>query len=151
MQGSCLCAVTFSIELITGPGTSAYFFEVFELAAFVTPFVIHWASSQFVFLSTVFASSSNVQCICCGSFVSVLDIFCVIASSAFASGKLLITTVWTLWASTFFAHISTSSLHIVIISSQFFSYLMISTSISLSVKPCINCLLIANLFLCSCI
>ena len=72
----------------TAPGTSAYFFEV------VTPLAIHWALSCFVFLSMVFTSSSSVQCIYCGYFVSVLDIFlndCV--KVFFASCKLLITTV----------------------------------------------------------
>ena len=37
----------------TGLGPSAYHFKVDDLAAFVTPFNIHWMSSWFMFLSTV--------------------------------------------------------------------------------------------------
>ena len=101
----------------TAPGISAYFFEMVEFGTFVTPLAIHWASSQCVFLSTVFTSSSSVQCICCRSFVSVLDIVlydCIKRKTFFASCKLLTTASWALWASTPSAQFGTFSLCMVL-------------------------------------
>ena len=122
----------------TAPGTPSYFFEVVEIPTFVKPLAIHWASSWFVFLSVVFTSSSSFQCNCCGSFVSLLDIFLYDFITVFLlSCKLLITTVWAPWASTFLAKVSTFSLCMVILSSHFVSSLIISASISSSLKPCI--------------
>ena len=123
----------------TAPSTSAYIFEVVELAAYVTPVAICWASSQFMFLSAIFTFSSSAQCICCWSFVSVLDIFLYHYVKDFALCKLLITIIWTLWTYTLFAQVSIFSVHMVIFSSHFVSSLMISASISSLFKPCVNC------------
>ena len=57
------------------PGTSAYIFKMVELATFVIPLAICWESPQSVLLSIVFTCSSHAECICCGSFVCVFDIF----------------------------------------------------------------------------
>ena len=62
--------------------------------------------------------------------------FCLIVPKFFASCKLLITAICTLWAFTF---VSTFSLCMVIFSSHFVISLIIFASISSSFKPYINC------------
>ena len=78
------------------PGTPTYIFKMVELATFVAPLSIHQASSQFVFLSAVFTSSSCGECVCCGVLSVCLTAFCTIASKLFVSCKLLITADWAL-------------------------------------------------------
>ena len=64
-----------------------------------------------------------------------LTSLCMIVSKLFVLCKLLITTVWALWASTLFSQVSTFSLCMAIFYSHFVSSLIISTGISSSFKP----------------
>ena len=69
-----------------------------ELATFVTPLAIHWASSQSVFLSTVF-TSSHIEVFVVGLFSVYVTYFCMIASMFLfhsVSCKLHIAAVWAL-------------------------------------------------------
>ena len=129
MPGSHLCTAFFNGVDCAATGTSAYIFKMVKFATFVTSLSTYWAPSQFVFLSAIFTSSSCGEYVCCGFMSVYLTSFCAIVSNLFVSCKLLLSSAWALWASTYFAQISTFPLYMIVFSSHFVSFLINYTSI----------------------
>ena len=111
MSGSCSCAVSFSLVftvlLLALLHTSLKWMSLIHLSHLL-PYAGHhhsmYSSLQYLHLLLVL----NVFVV---SYVCVLDIFLYNWIKVFVSCKLLITAVWTLWASILFAQASTFSLY----------------------------------------